>query len=56
MGPSESYAPASETDLSRAVAMRMEIYNMLKLCTLPELEKIRESLIEKPENENENCI
>lgn len=56
VGPSESYAPASETDLSRAVAMRMEIYNMLKLCTLPELEIIRESLIEKPENENENCI
>ena len=34
--------------------MRMEIYNMLKLCTLPELEKIRQGLIEKPENENEN--
>lgn len=49
-----NYAPASDSDLSRAVAMRMEIYNMLKLCTLPELEKIRESLIEKPEDENEN--
>jgi hypothetical protein len=46
-----NYAPASETDLSRAVAMRMEIYNMLKLCTLPELEKIRGSLIEKPDSE-----
>lgn len=34
--------------------MRMEIYNQLKLCTLNELEKIRESLIKKPENENEN--
>lgn len=48
------YAPGSETDMMRAVMMRGEITRMLNLCTLPELEKIRESLIEKPENENEN--
>jgi hypothetical protein len=34
--------------------MRMDIYNMLKLCTLPELEIIRESLVEKQDNGNEN--
>jgi hypothetical protein len=49
-----NYAPGSETDMTRAVAMRMDIYNMLKLCTLPELEIIRESLVEKQDNGNEN--
>jgi len=39
-----SYAPGSETDLSRAVSIRMEIYNMLKLYPLHELELIKANL------------
>lgn len=40
------YAPASETDLTHAVALRSEITRMLNFCTLNELELIKKRVIE----------
>jgi hypothetical protein len=39
-----NYAPGSETELSRAVSIRTEIYNMLKLYPLHDLELIKANL------------